>query len=91
MHIKILCPVKTKASKCPEKFISHCTRRVFVFITSKDSVIKILLFPQSMLEEKGLEALNLRVPFDEKAALEKNVNYLVRSLEVRDCQSRLSF
>ena len=41
-----------------------------------------LLLSQSNLEEKGMEALDLRVPFDEKATLETNVNYLVRSLEV---------
>ena len=41
-----------------------------------------LLLSQSNLEEKGAEALDLRVPFDEKATLEANVNYLVRSLEV---------
>jgi len=29
-----------------------------------------------------MEALDLRVPFDEKAVLEVNTNYLVRSLEV---------
>ena len=54
------------------------------------SVVKLCrISPQSMLEEKGLEALNLRVPFDEKSVLEKNINYLVRSLEVRYCYSRL--
>ncbi len=29
-----------------------------------------------------MEALDLRVSFDEKATLERNVNYLVRSLDV---------
>ncbi len=37
---------------------------------------------QSALGEKGMEALDLRVPFDEKATLERNINYLVRSLDV---------
>lgn len=38
--------------------------------------------PQEMLAEKGREALDLTLPFDERATLERNLNYLVRSLDV---------
>ena len=38
--------------------------------------------PQEQLPEKGAEALQLMLPFDEKAVLEKSANYLVRSLGV---------
>ena len=37
---------------------------------------------QELLEVKGIGALSLSVPFDEKSTLEKNAEYLVRSLEV---------
>ena len=40
------------------------------------------LTTQEMLAEKGREALDLTLPFDERATLERNVNYLVRSLDV---------
>ena len=37
---------------------------------------------QANLSVLGSEALNLKFPFNEKVSLERNLNYLTRSLEV---------
>ena len=60
----------------------HCTIMFLEGYCYLPFYVHLICLPQSNLEEKGLEALDLRVPFDEKATLEINVNYLVRSLEV---------
>ncbi|KAL5460341.1 hypothetical protein EMCRGX_G033786 [Ephydatia muelleri] len=48
---------------------------------------KIMPFVQSLkdgLANKGLEALDLTLRFDEKAAIERHLPYLVRSLELKE-------
>ena len=40
------------------------------------------LCTQASLAIKGAEALDLTLPFDEKVALQRNINYLTRSLDV---------
>ena len=45
--------------------------------------ISLTLFPpQEGLSAKGKEALDLTLSFDEKATIERNLNYLIRSLDV---------
>ena len=54
----------------------------------KPSMKKLMPFVQQVKDNmavKGAEALQLTLPFDEKATLTINLNYLVRSLEVCVC------
>lgn len=47
---------------------------------------KVMPFVQAVktsLAQKGPHALDLSLAFDEKATLERSLNYLTRSLEVR--------
>ena len=44
--------------------------------------------PQEQLPEKGAEALQLTLLFDEKAVLQRSASYLVRSLGVRKREGR---
>ena len=51
----------------------------------KPNMKKLMPFVQQVKDNmavKGVEALQLKLPFDEKATLMINLNYLVRSLEV---------
>lgn len=53
----------------------------------KGHMKKLMPFVQhvkEMLAEKGREALDLTLPFDERATLERNLNYLVRSLDLKE-------
>ena len=53
----------------------------------KPNMKKLMPFVQQVKDNmsvKGVEALQLTLPFDEKATLLINLNYLVRSLEVSE-------
>ena len=46
---------------------------------------------QQNLTVKGTEALDLTLPFDEKLTLQRNLNYLTRSLDVSTAHYWLAF